>query len=79
MNEKHNLTDPQVKLLLTLRERPKTLASYFRPLKPLIDQELARPRAVRCPGSNYSYELTTKGEALAQSILEDRAAAENAR
>jgi hypothetical protein len=73
----HDLTEPQVKLLLSLRERPRTLSSDLRPLKPLLDQELARPRAVRHPGSNYSYELTTRGRTLAQEILEAQAAAEN--
>lgn len=79
MKPVHNLTSPQVKLLLNLRHRPRRLAAYFRPLKPLIDQELARPRALRGFGSNYTYELTTKGETLAQQILEAAAEEENAK
>jgi hypothetical protein len=74
-----DLTEPQVKLLLSLRERPRMLAEYYRPLKPLIDQELARPRALKGFGSNYTYELTARGQTLAQEILEARADLENSK
>lgn len=73
----HCLTEPQVNLLLSLHERPRPVGGSYRPLQPLIEQELARPRAVRCPGSAYTYELTTKGHELAQEIVEARAEAEN--
>lgn len=72
----HTLTDPQVKLLLRLRDRPRPIVPYFRPLAPLISLELVRPRSDSFVGSNPSYELTTKGRALAQEILEEIAAKE---
>lgn len=75
---KHILTDPQVALLLRLHKYPHPLAEWYRPLKPLIEHELARPRAVHCPGSNYTYELTTKGRALAEAIIQEQADKENA-
>lgn len=75
---KHTLTDPQVALLLRLHKYPHPLVDGYRPLRPLIEQELARPRAVRCPGSNYTYELTTKGRALAEAIIQEQADKENA-
>jgi DNA-binding HxlR family transcriptional regulator len=76
MQTVHNLTDPQLKLLLDLRARPRALSTNFRPLKPLVEQELVRPRHVGCYGSNATYELTAKGQQLTQAVLEERAAAE---
>lgn len=76
---KNNLTDPQVNLLLRLHAGPKPLVADYRPLQPLILQDLARPRAVRAPGSNYVYELTTKGAMLAMQIIQERADAENSK
>jgi hypothetical protein len=73
----HNLSDPQLKLLLNLRARPRALSSNLRPLHPLIEQEFVRPRHVGAYGSNPTYELTAKGQQLTQEILEGRAAAES--
>ncbi len=73
---KHNLTKPQVKLLLSLRDRPRPIVAYFRPLGPLISQELVRPRDASFVGSSPSYVLTTRGHALAMAILKQIADAE---
>jgi hypothetical protein len=73
MNIEHNLTAPQLKLLMTLRTRPRPLAPHYRPLGPLVEQEFVRPRHVGVYGSNPTYELTEKGKELTQSILEEQA------
>ena len=75
---RYSLTDPQVALLLRLHKYPRPLVDGYRPLRPLIEHELARPRAVHCPGSNYTYELTTKGRELAEAIVQEQADKENA-
>lgn len=67
-----NLTKPQIDLLLQLRQRPRILDDKYRPLRPLVEHELARPHIAK-PG-RHQYELTERGAAYAQSILEERAA-----
>lgn len=70
-----NLTEPQISLLLKIRQYPRRLDAKYRPLIPLVDNDLVRPH-VATPGRNQ-YELTERGKTYAQSILEARANAEN--
>ena len=74
-----NLTEPQLNLLMDLRERPRALDKSYRPLKPLIAQELVRGRALGMTGTNLTYELTTKGQKLTQRVLETLAAIDETR
>lgn len=66
-----NLTEPQIALLLKMRQRPQLLQPRYRPLQPLVEHDLARPHVAQ-PGRNQ-YELTDKGRDYAQAILEARA------
>jgi hypothetical protein len=69
------LTEPQRKLLVKLWERPKHVVDYYRPLQPLIQHGLVRPRAVSGSfRSGIEYEASSIGAALAEAYRyrEDR-------
>lgn len=69
------LTEPQRKLLVKLWERPKHVVDYYRPLQPLIQHGLVRPRAVSGSfRSGIEYEASQIGAALAEAYRyrEDR-------
>ncbi len=69
----HDLTDPQINLLLSLYHRPRYVARHYRPLQPLVYGEYVRPRSVTNRLAGEFYELTLKGKMLVQSILQERA------
>jgi metal-sulfur cluster biosynthetic enzyme len=70
------LTKPQEELLVRLYERPKAIHADYRPMKRLVELSLIRPRDLGNTRtySNFTYECTTAGCELAQSIKERNAA-----
>ena len=60
------LTEPQIRLLLKLHEKPATVHKDYRPLHPLIDNDLVRGRHVGQFATTY--ECSPSGLQLAQHI-----------
>lgn len=73
MEINHDLTEPQVRLLLKLHAKPAPIAKDYRPLKALIDHDLVRARHLGKWGSNATYEPSEAGAKLAQAIKEHHA------
>lgn len=63
-----SLSEPQIRLLLKLHEKPATIHADYRPLHPLLDHDLVRTKHQGQWGSHATYECSPAGTKLAQEI-----------